>query len=372
MKLPLLATVTLAACGPSPSAMTVEPVGKPLVTREAGETTVVASFLAFDDANDAEYPQPMAAHEMASVQYIDGVKIDAESLLSAAETTHPSDLHLTFLLDTSYSMVLNGQYETMLRTAASTHDKIAAEWKRKGGAFTFDLFWFRKWVFHAVGDWRSSQIASIPAPVPPAFTRLYGGAEAALEHMRAKYLAGVAAGERDRHVLVVFTDGRDNFSHESNAAYSPSPEDCPISPNGGCVTSASAPFEYLVSEPADLSTVTGAIVAHPNAKVHVLGLSNESEGELALDKEALGEIARVGQGQLMTSTDDVPALFETLSNLFVHEVSVGALLPDPAGLHEYRIDLFHANEAEPAARCTFTFDTSKAPIEVSDMTCESL
>lgn len=286
----------------------------PCVRAEDGKTLVTVQFIAWDEEG-----HPLGADEVAYELIEDGVPLDTESLLDASAEELAASLDLWLVLDTSYSMVAGGVFGEMLAAASELPTKVAAAWAAHPGAFTWHVSWFAEHLSVGTGVWQPEDVLTLPEPAPGTATKLFAAVEQAADEMDDALALGVAAGDRDRRVMVVFSDGRDNYSWWDNAGWSSSG-----------TTSGGASFLELGWPPTTLADAVSAIGADPGREVYALGLGDgldATEDELS----ALTE----GHGVYYYDAADVDALFEKALDQLTTLQTIGALVPLPPGDHTF-------------------------------------
>jgi len=151
--------------------------------------------------------------------------------------------------------------------------------------------------------------------------------ESAAEEMAAAYQVGTAAGPRDRHVMVVLSDGADNYSDFDNQ---------PTAPPTVGATSTGARYERFGWPETTLDDAVAAITAHPNLTVHVLAMGSKFE---PADLDKLRAIATAGNGQLIEnpSSGEIDALFARVTKEITTLQTHGASIPQQGGDHDFTL-----------------------------------
>jgi hypothetical protein len=290
-----------------------------------GKTTVVLQYTV-RGANNV----PLQKGQYLSSMWVDGRALDAESLLDSASEDLAVQLNFTEVLDASYSMTQHSPpaFEPMKKAAADTYQGILDTWSQRPGEVYFRAIWFDEVINETVNNpntarkWQPGDLLTIPAPSAGTATKLYGAAQKMAELMKADFDAGSAAGPRDHHVMLLFSDGADNYSWFANAS---APK--------LLSTSNGASYNQYGLAAATLDGVKAAIHAHPRLTVHVIGLGS------AIDADKLKQIADAGHGVFLQnpSSDKLDELFDQVLLEFTTIQTEGALMPLPPG--DYRFTL---------------------------------
>ncbi|WP_437294864.1 hypothetical protein [Sorangium sp. So ce426] len=386
------------ACGsddpvpPSTPSLTVEFQRTPLVQSANGRTVVLVDFV----VRRADRT-PLEPADVDVVLSVDSKKLDVESLLTKADKRLKANLNLHLVLDASFSMLsqplknktntASNAFELMLSTAAESRDKVRTIWRNKSEDATVnvELTLFDKWIYHADGEWTDAQIMDFPPPGAGTETKLLGATHFAATRMKAQHDSMVASGERDKHVMIAFTDGQDNISTLDNTE-SPDPTTCPgfcspptrprcqdgsLVPNcpnesdGLCHTAKlEAPYTSVGYPCVDRSAVADAFLGHPSLEVHVIGLGSE------VDESELEYLASYGHGSFVQggAADDIPQLFADVLKEFVTINSQGADIPQPAGNYRFSLEITDRERPSSRARCSFGY--SNDPDEVGSLKSE--
>ncbi len=321
----------------SGSVLGLDPVGLPVVAfdRRIGTTTVILDYVVHDGLG-----RPLAPSAYRTRLFLDGNQLGTgvfdETVLGSDARELELDLFLMLVLDASFSLERFGspQFDNMLRGAEDLVLRGADIWSRRAGTFDWSVVWFDELLARPDPDFAGSfRITNIPRPGPGDFTKLYSAVSAGLEVSADLRGDGVAADGRDRHVVVVFTDGRDNLSRFDNAGVE----------EQGRLTNGD-PFQRFGWRSTDLDGVLGEISAHPafprQLTVHTVGLGEDcavASSTTCFDRPALERIAQVGLGLAFDSQDDASALFNEVIREFETLKSDGALLALPPGTYTFDV-----------------------------------
>jgi hypothetical protein len=313
-----------AAPDPGPSVL-LDRVGDPAVDFDPqdGTTTVVVQFTA--RRGDG---LPLASDDLEVTLQVDGRPIDVEGILQEDSEQLRSDLYLTLVLDASYSMLQHDPpaFGPMLTAARRAVTEGRSLYLERPGDFTWSLYWFNDRIFTPLEstpetEWQESDIERIPAPGPGTFTKLYAAAHDAVEASR-ETAESPDAGPRDQHVVVVLSDGADNYSWFAN------PE---LAGTGSVGINRS--YEYFGYPATDKAQLLQLIGTHPALQLHVIGLGS------AVNDQDLAEIAAAGHGEYFKNLDPsaVDALFDRVILEFASIQTRGATMPLPPGDYTFEV-----------------------------------
>ncbi len=296
-------------------------------------TQMIMQFSVRDNAG-----QPLAANEFdVQIRVNDGPP-DTESLLSQSAEDLKVNLYFGMVLDASYSMTQHTPpaFVPMKNAARDSYQEVLDLWKNRPGEVKFSMVWFdavlnqSQDVPSAARYWQPADILAIPTPTPGAFTKLYSAVDVMAKNMRSQYDKGVFSGARDQYVMLVFSDGADNYSWVDNSASRPSQ---PL------ITDTSASYNQFGTLPTTLEAAKQSIANHPRLTTHVIGLGS------AINKDELQQIATAGHGTFQSnpSSENVAQLFQSVMKEFTTLQTRGAEIPLPPG--DYKITLVVTNKA---------------------------
>jgi len=334
----LVATaLVLSGCGKdedgSPTApvdpaaqVVIEEFGDPQIQFDptVGTTTLVVQFVARDGNRE-----PLRDDDLEIELQIDGRPIDVEGLLDEDSEALASNLHLTLVLDASYSMLQHSPsaFSPMLGSARRTTAEGKSLYVERPGSFDWELVWFNDRIFRPLetatdSDWLETDIERIPAPEPGGFTKLYAAVESAVESSAA-HAAAAGASSRDQHLVVVFSDGADNYSWFDNSD---------LSGTGSIGTQRS--YEWAGAPPVGKADVEALLEQHSEIQLHVMGLGSE------VNDSELTALARQGRGRYFKNVDasNVDVLFEQVTQEFTSVQTRGATIPLPPGEYVFRVE----------------------------------
>ncbi|MBX2802774.1 MAG: hypothetical protein KTR31_34150 [Myxococcales bacterium] len=270
---------------------------------------------------------PVTGEVSSVAQTIDGDRPGSgrwEGGQSLDQTDLDSNLHVTLVLDASRSIVDDGLFDDMRAAAQRLLEQGDARWAERPGTFTWRVLWFNQWVWEADSSWTFDDIPSIPAPQmdDDGFTRMYAAIDFSTQQIRDLREAGVAAGDRDNHLLVVFTDGRDNSSGRVS----------PEVPFAEGTTETDAEFAVHRTPVVTEDDVIARLEALDFVQVSLLALGDD------IDDDVLDRFADAGRGQVFAG-DDLERLFTEAERSFETLKTVGWRLPlNPGELHDWQLD----------------------------------
>ncbi len=314
--------------------------------RGKGETEVVVQFIVRTLSGE-----PVALDEVDVTLLVDDKPIDPESVLSQNATPLTSNIRYGLVLDASPSMVTPERtpFEKLKSGAAASVQELQAIWSGNAGTVDWNFTWFSDVISMPFGnDLKSSHILQIPEPRPGEFTKLHAAVHHMALLMKDEYDGKVSAfGKRDHHVMLVFTDGRDNWSMTDNTYLSPT-----MGVLGGGVF-----YQTFGYQPITLNDARDAINAHPRLKVHVIGVGNdihEKDLKVLSGENDKIRIAAGRVGQFMRGdTADIPALFKDITKEFTSIQTHGAKMPLQGKNYEFKVIV--ALKEHPGQRGEFQF-----------------
>lgn len=340
--------------GGSPDLLDVELSGEPSLRFDSsiGTTTTVVDYLVRD--NDGNL---LDESELDVTMFIDGEQLGVggrfgESVLDRDSEELDLNVLVQLVLDASFSLEQFNppQFSSMLKGAENLVNMGVRIWSTRGGTFDSSVVWFDELISRPDPARMSRfRIRDIPPPVPGSFTKLYAAISNAIELSTGLAGQGIANGPRDRHVVVVFTDGLDNLSSFGN----------PDVRREGELRNGD-PYPRVGWRATGLSEVLQEIARHPlypaNLTVHSIALGTDcasaNQSGACFDAQALGDIAQVGFGQLLATPRNVESLFELIQREFTTLQSSGAVVALGTGEYEFRLV---AEQRKTRARGELTF-----------------
>ncbi len=351
VSLVVLATVGLGAagCGGDDLEITapadprtlvrLEGFSEPQITFDPsqGTTTVVVQLVARDGSDT-----PLHGDELNVDLQVDGAPIDVEGLLSEDAEALASSLHLTLVLDASYSMLQHqpAAFLPMLSSARRTTSEGKSLYVDRPGIFDWDLVWFNDRIYRplettSATNWLETDIERIPAPAAGTFTKLYAALKSAVESSAAHAESNTSA--RDQHLVVVFSDGADNYSWFDNGTLS-----------GTGTIGADRSFEWTGAAPVTRGQVEQLLLDHPEVQLHVMGLGS------AVNDADLSALSRAGRGRYFKNIEaaEVDVLFDQVTREFTSVQTHGATIPLAPGAYTFRVVV---TRPESGASATYEF-----------------
>jgi hypothetical protein len=345
----LASLVVLSACGggggggpasgSTGSGVTLDVTQPPQVTwlSTNGKTQVIMQFSVRDD-NDL----PLTEDQVEVQLELDGSPIDVESVLNQSSTELEVNLYFAMVLDASFSMTQHNPpaFEPMKTAASDSYRHVLDLWSTRPGTVKFSLIWFDEVMNQTVynigvaRDWLPDDILSIPAPAAGTATKLHSAVKVMADHLQSEHDNGVYNGARDQYVMLVFSDGADNYSYWDNSAV-----------NTVLTTSSGASYRQFGTIPTTLEAAEAAVAAHPRLTTHVIGLGS------AINADELGQIADAGNGtfQANPSSQNIGDLFERVLSEFTTIQTRGAEIPLPPGDYDFSLTVRNKAGGAPAS-----------------------
>jgi hypothetical protein len=319
-----------------PQTIRVELIGTPELSfnPDNGTTNVVVQFIARD-----ENSVPLTEDDVEVELQLDGKAIDTEAILERDSEELASNIHLTMVLDASYSMLRHEPpaFQPMLKSARRTIQEGRNVYLDRPGEFDWSMFWFNDLIYEPTEPWPDFVIESLPEPTPGTFTKLFAAVRRAVEDTNRR--AAASTKSREHFILVVFSDGADNYSWFANPEVA-----------GSSTIANDYTYDYQGSNPVTKEDALAAIRDHPDLQVHVAGL-----GSSVNDKE-LSELATAGHGRYFKNLDpsQVSTLFDQVIREFTTMQTQGVTLPVPPGNYRFKI-VVHRPETKGTASLQFDF-----------------
>ncbi len=314
------------------SSISIEILGDPELEYDPqkGTTNVVVQFIARDGQDN-----PLSATELDVDMRLDGNTIDTEAILREDSEELSANIHLSLVLDASYSMEQHAvpAFEPMLSAARRTVQQGRNLYTSRPGVFNWNLYWFNDLIFQPTGTWPDFVIENIPSPDPGSFTKLYAAVDLAVEESLEAALSA-PTDERHQHIMVVFSDGADNYSWFAN------PEVLGTSN----ITNDYA-YDYNGYQAVTQAQLLNRVRDHETLQLHVIGLGS------AVNNTALKELARVGRGRYFKnlSASEIPTLFDQVIREFTTIQTTGVTLPVPPGDYTFKIKVKDADGTASAS-----------------------
>ena len=323
----LLVISTLSACGSSDwgqsntssSGLNVEETQTPQLTYldNNGKTQVIVQFSVRDGAGI-----PLPEDQLEVQLNIDDQPLDVESLLNQSSFDLTVNLYFAMVLDASYSMTQHTPpaFQPMLEAARDSYQEVLDLWSTRPGEVKLSLLWFdqvmnqSQYNINLARGWEPDDILSIPEPASGTATKLHSAVKVMADHLQAEYDSGIFNGVRDQYVMLVFSDGADNYSHFDNSTKVP---------DELLTTTSGASYHTFGTVATTLEAATQAISGHPSLTAHVIGLGS------AINTTELTQIAAAGNGtyQANPSSENIDQLFQSVLQQFTTILTRGANIP---------------------------------------------
>jgi len=323
---------------PVPASVEIEMTSIPTVNfnQSTGKTTNVVQFIARDRAGN-----PLDADDVIVDLLLDNRAVDNEALLQADSAELSSSINLGLVLDASYSMLLHTPpaFEPMLTAARNAVVEGLALYEGRPGTFSWNVSWFNETISSpavAGRTWQPDDLLAIPEPGPGTATKMFAAVERQAKLMREQY-GTIANGPHDHHVMIVLSDGADNYSWFDNSSFT----------NTG-VTASGAPFDVTGWDSTGVDPAVAAIEGHPNLTVHALGLGS------SVQDSQLQPLVTAGGGRYLKnpSSSQLGALFDSLTREFATIQDHGATIPLPPGDYVFTV---RVSTVKGSARDEYTF-----------------
>ena len=297
-----------------------------------GTTRLILQYVARDDSGLAVAPVLPGSGETGAYNTslrVNNQPIDVESLLASDSELLKSDLAMSLVLDSSYSMLQHSPpaFTPMKEAAVDVLLETEAEWRGTSSDFHWDLAWFDSKIFHPIKNnadepWEIEDLNAIPAPEAGGFTALYKAVDYMVNKHQQWYEQGIASDDNDRHVMIVFSDGKDNHSWFNDTEE-----------NVEGTLDNMLFWEELALPPVPSVADISSLEAVPNLRIHVLGMGS------AVDEEELQAIAKMGKGQFFFVSDSrsLEDLFAQVQRELVTQQTLGVETPLPAGDYEFEL-----------------------------------
>lgn len=305
-----------------------------------GATRIILQFITRDETGLALDPVVDANGEstaLSSQLIVNSRPADVESLLSRDSELLKSDLAISLVLDATPSMLQHTPpaFEPMKTAAVSVLQELQQAWNANAAQFHWELTWFDSFIFRPApnnrGDnWSITDIASIPTPTEGNFTGLWKAMHYGIGVHEELYDSGIAAGQRDQQVMVVFSDGDDNHSYFDNR-----------NATGSGDINDMLFWSYSGYAPTTLDDIKNRIAANPDLRIYVIAFGDKI-GETG--RAHLQEIAQLSRGQYFSGSDgnNLGQLFNNVKREFITMQTLGVETPlNPALAHAFSLRTAH-------------------------------
>ena len=317
----------------------------PKVTRQSkGMTNVVLQFVPRDNNGFS-----LSSDQIDISLKVDGKEIDIESHLQSNASELQFDVNFGLVLDTSYSMVDRDALMPMLEAAQQTVQSGLDIWKNKSSEFLFHTSWFNDYIYSAVDSsamtWTADDLLSIPEPEVAAKTKLFAAVDAMVDKLNSLPKPEVSEeAPVNQKVILVFSDGEDNYSHYATADEEVITE----------FTNTGAEYIRSGYKAVGASDLLPKLENSSNLSVHVIGLGD------TINERDLRDIAKSGNGTFRKNPDvtDLSTVFDSVVKEFTTLQTHGASMPLQDG--NYTFTLHVANKSGNSfAEYNFDFNTSE-------------
>lgn len=303
-----------------------------------GTTTMEVKFVVRDPTGKTIAPRfnsVNAPTELATELFVDTFPLDVEAEIKFYSDLLESDLAMSLVLDSTPSMLEHDPpaFVPMKSAAASILRRTKDLWEAQGSSFHWELSWFNSLIYRPLTNnadepWTIDDVLSIPQPEDQSYTGLYKAVSYMAGVHRQLYLDGIAAGERDQHVMIIFTDGDDNYSYVDN---SDSANEIEGNSENKLFWQG---FGYQATRKEDLAAIISAV---PNLKTFVIGFGDGVVGQ------NLVEIAQTGNGSYFygENSTGLVKLFETVGKEIITEQTLQAKMPLQPATYLFTIESTH-------------------------------
>ncbi|TPW09044.1 MAG: hypothetical protein FD130_2674, partial [Halothiobacillaceae bacterium] len=130
------------------------------------------------------------------------------------------NIYYSMVLDASYSMTQHTPpaFGPMKEAARDSYQTVHDTWQERPGEAKFAMIWFDEVInqtqynTNTARAWMPDDIRDLPEPQPGASTKLFSATETMAKFLAQERQRNIFTGPRDQYVMVVFSDGADNYS----------------------------------------------------------------------------------------------------------------------------------------------------------------
>lgn len=283
---------------------------------------------------------------------VDGNLLSSESRIERDAELLNSDLALSLVLDASYSMLVEHTPPafTPMKNAATTVLSNAKDaWMANDSQFYWELSWFDRNIYTPDEDrgrpWTTEDIANIPEPESGGATVLFKAVSSMMKTHQSLYNNGLAAGERDQHIMLIFSDGEDN-----NSDFDTSNQE----PELGGEADALAWVEKGYKDTA-LSQLQNQLASSgvPNLRLLVIGFGDKA------DEQTLQSLAELGNGRYFfgDNANTLDQIFAEVQKEFATLQTIEIETPLPQKAYTFALHALETDSGDEG-RSEFTVDVS--------------
>ena len=229
----------------------------------------------------------------------------------------------------------------MLSSARRTTASGKSLYVERPGTFEWDLVWFADRLYRPLestpdSEWLETDIERIPSPTQGRFTKLHAAVKSAVESSAA-HARETSATSRDQHLVVVFSDGADNYSWFDNSSES-----------GTGSIGTLREYTWSGAAPVTRQDVEDLLGQNPQVKLHAMGLGSQ------VNDAELQALAARGSGRYFKNVDpsNVDVLFDQVTEEFTSVQTRGATVPLPPGDYVFSIVV---RDPDSDARAVYDF-----------------
>jgi len=306
---------------------------------ENGATRLIVQFITRDESGTALDPELDANQEptaLASQMYVNNRPTDVESLLNRDSELLKSDLALSLVLDSTYSMLRHTPpaFAPMKAAAVDVLHGIQEAWAANDAQFHWELTWFNDVIFRPEPNnrgekWSINDINDIPQPVQGDFTGLWKAVDYTIGVHEELYANDIAAGARDQHVMLIFSDGDDNHSYFDNSTQS-----------GTGDLNGLLHWTYRGYPTTGIADIKAHLADVPNLRVYVIAFGEQLGEQGKRDLKSLAEQSR-GQYFFGSDSNTLGQLFDSVKREFITMQTLGIETPLPDGDYQFSLRTKH-------------------------------
>jgi len=321
--------------------------GEPEISLNEGLTSIIFQFIPRNEDNF-----PLSPDQVNVSFKIDDEDVDVESYLETTAEELVFNVNFGLVLDASYSMKVahdSDAFPPMLEAAKRSVETGIEIWSKREDQFNFHTTWFNNYIYSSVNtinrQWNPNDITSIPDPESGSFTKLFAAIDYQIENLSNILANSETKGPRDQNIILVFSDGADNYSQYDNSSDSDGQQ---------FSTDSGARYKRLGRKETTKNDVIARIGNEANLTIHVIALG-EKDKIKATDLE---EISNAGSGIFKhnPNTSEIDTLFEFAIQQFTTLQTHGVKMPILDG--EYKFTILVENEVgNNFAEHSFNFKT---------------